>query len=371
MSFIALILKNLLRQRARTALTVLGISIGITTVVALGVMVGGLKQTAAQILRAYDADFIVAQKGASDLSFSAVTEAEWQSVAARPDVERAIGALLHISRVGGNPYFVTVGIRPEDLATSPPALREGSLLSASATDEIMLGDRAASNLDAGIGDSVKIGTQAFRVVGIYHAGNVWEDAGANAPLATVQEIASKPGIVTAVYVRVRQGVDPREAADSIREDEPLLTTVSNVSEYSEVDQGIELMDALNLAISALAVGIGAIGVMNTMVMSVFERTREIGILRAVGWRGSRILRMIAGESLFLCMMATVAGSALGVLAVRGVMLIPVVQSLLEPQYTVAIFARALAVAVIVALAGAAYPALRALRLTPMEALRHE
>ena len=94
------------------------------------------------------------------------------------------------------------------------------------------------------------------------------------------------------------------------------------------------MDALELAITALAVGIGAIGVMNTMVMSVFERTREIGILRAVGWRGSRIMRMIVGESLILCLVATVVGSALGVLASRSVLLIPAVRSVLDPQYTV-------------------------------------
>src|SRR3970282_2166566 len=97
------------------------------------------------------------------------------------------------------------------------------------------------------------------------------------------------------------------------------------------------MDPANIAISVLAVGIGAIGVMNTMVMSVFERTREIGILRAVGWSGRRILRMIIGESLFLCLIAAVIGSALGVLATRAILLIEAIRNLLEPQYTVDIF----------------------------------
>ena len=371
MTFIALIAKNLLRQRARTALTVLGISVGITTVVALGVVVGGLKQTAGQILRAYNSDFIVARKGAADLSLSTVTEEEADAIASRPDVERTIRALFDITQVGDNPYFATIGVRPEDIAKSPPDLLEGAILSPGATDEIMLGDGAAGNLDASVGSTVNVQKRDYRVVAIYHTGNTWEDNGSIVPLSSLQEATGKRDIVTAVYVTAKAGLDPEAVATSIRDDSPLLTTVTNVDEMSRVDQGIVLMDALNLAISALAVGIGAIGVMNTMVMSVYERTREIGILRAVGWRGSRILRMIIGESLLLCIIAAFVGSGLGVAASRAVMLFPAVRSLLDPTYGIDIFVRGLVVAIVVALAGAVYPAIRAVRLSPMEALRHE
>lgn len=371
MSFFALVIKNLVRQPVRTGLTVLGISIGITTVVALGVVVGGLRETANQILHAYDSDFIVARKGASDLTLSTVTEKEADDIAARPDVARTIRTLFDITQVGDNPYFVTLGVRPEDLAASAPRVVAGSLLAPGAADDAMLGDGAAANLDAGVGDTVRISEHAYRVVGIYHTGNSWEDNGAIAPLVSVQRATGKAGTVSLVYVKVKSGEDAVRVADRIRADAPLLTTVRDLSEISRVDRGVELMDALNIAISALAVGIGAIGVMNTMVMSVFERTREIGILRAVGWRGSRILRMIVEESLLLCILAAAVGSLLGVAAVRLVLLIPAVRSLIEPQYTVDVFVRGLVVAVLVALVGAAYPALRAVRLTPVEALRHE
>jgi putative ABC transport system permease protein len=369
MTFASLLIKNVVRQKIRTALTVLGIAIGITTVVALGAVVGGLKQTAGAILKAYDSDFIVAQKGSSDLTFSTVPEEDVAQLRESPDIARVIGALIYVSKIGDNPYFITIGVRPEDLRGAGPAIIEGRM--PEAADEIAVGVKAASDHDLQPGSTLAIDRRELRVVGVYDANNLWEDGGAYAPLATVQEIARKPGVVTMAYVTVRDGVDPDTVAASIEDAVPTLTTVSSVSEYSEVDQGIEIVDAVNLAISALAVGIGAIGVTNTMIMSVFERTREIGVLRAVGWSGGRILRMIIGESLLLCLIAAVVGSVLGVLASRAVILIPAVRSLIEPSYDIDIFVRALVVAIIVALAGAAYPALRALRLTPMEALRHE
>jgi len=371
MSFLALVLKNLFRQRVRTTLTVLGISIGITTVVALGVVTESLKASSGEILKLGGADFMVAQEGAADLSFSIISDRDAAALAERPDVARAEGALFHIVRVGSNPFFFLIGRRAEDLAANPPPLTAGTVWAPGVSDQVVLGHRAAADLDATVGDSVTIEKREFKVVGIYRSGRLLEDGGAYAPIAIVAEMAGKSGVVTVVYITVKDGYDKKAVAEAIEQDFQNLATISDVGEYGKVDQGVQFLEAANLAISVLAVGIGAIGVMNTMIMSVFERTREIGILRAVGWSGNRILRMIIGESLFLCVVAAGIGAALGVLATRAILLIETIRNLLEPQYTVDIFIRALVVALVVALAGAAYPAFRAVRLTPMEALRYE
>jgi putative ABC transport system permease protein len=371
MSLATLVFKNLFRQRVRTLLTVLGIAVGVATVVALGAVTGGLKGSSGEFLHAGGADFMVAQQGASDLSFSAVSEADWHSIAERPDVARATGVLLEVADVGSNPFFFLFGYEPEALPDEPLDLIAGRLLEPQTPRETLLGTSGAEELGAGVGATVVLDHTRFEVVGIYRTGERWRDSGAIVPLETAQRISSKTDVVTAVHVTVSSGADPHEVAVAIERDFPQLASLEESADYGEVDQGFKILDAANLAISLLAVGIGAIGVMNTMIMSVFERTREIGILRAVGWRGSRIIRMIVLESLALCLVAATIGIGLGILASRAVLLVPSVSSFLVPAYSLDVFARALAVGIAVALVGALYPALRAVRLSPMAALRYE
>jgi putative ABC transport system permease protein len=365
MSFVGLIVRNLLRQRTRSLLTLLGISLGITTVVALGCITAGMRSTAGSLATSGGADFMVAQAGASDLSFSRLPESKVGEVAAVRGVRQAHGVMLHISQFRGNVYFFLMGRTLEDLAANPLRMRSGRMPRAE--------DEAAFGTDAGarLGETVTIDNRRIRVVGIYETDNQWERAGAVVLLATAQALERAPDTVTIIYVRVEPGADPEAVARRVDREVEGVASIADAADYSKVDQGFALLDAANLAISFLAVVIGGIGVMNTMIMSIFERTREIGVLRAVGWRRSRVLRMIVTESVLLCIAAGFVGAAFGAGIASLATRLPSVGAFMTPAFPPRVFVQGFVVAAIVGLLGALYPAIRATRLTPMEALRHE
>jgi putative ABC transport system permease protein len=112
-------------------------------------------------------------------------------------------------------------------------------------------------------------------------------------------------------------------------------------------------------------------VLNTMAMSVFERTREIGILRAVGWSSLRIGSMIVSEALCVVLLALGVGCALGVAGAEAFVRRSTLSGFIAPEYSASTFAWGLAFALGVGLLGALYPAWRAVRLAPVAALRHE
>ncbi len=116
---------------------------------------------------------------------------------------------------------------------------------------------------------------------------------------------------------------------------------------------------------------GALGVMNTMMMSVFERKREIGILSAIGWRRSRIIFVILLESILLSSLGCIIGLTLGVLTLKGIATSPQFKGVMEPYIGVDLLLAAFGISLIVGLLSGVYPAWKGSGVTPAEALRSQ
>ena len=372
MSFLALIARNVFTRKLRSSLTGVAVAIGIMTVVALGVLTHSLRVTAISVLRTGDADFTVAQKGVSDVVYSAMDDAQVERLRSYPGLDSLVGVLIAAVKLDSNhPFFLELGIPPDQLATFGVQVVDGTAYDPDATDQVMLGYRAASDLHKAVGDRITIDTAVLRVVGIYSIGNVFGDSASMLSLTTLQGLERKPGTVTLAFVKVKPGTDVPALRATIEKDNPALATVRTESEFGRVDRNLKLISAANVATSILALVIGAIGVMNTTVMSVFERTREFGVLRAVGWTRARVVGLVMGEAVLISLAGAAVGLAMGYVAIQLIQRVPGVVGVFQPDYPASIFGRALGIAIGMALIGAFYPAVRAALLEPMDALRHE
>ena len=137
------------------------------------------------------------------------------------------------------------------------------------------------------------------------------------PLATLQNLTSNDNKVSDILVKVTDNANVTTVSNAIQNAYPnQLTTTTAAEDANRINQGLSFIDTASWAISLLAIFIGAVGVINTMIMSVYERTREIGVLKAVGWTDRRILSMILGESVVLTLIAFVVGTVIAVVGVE-------------------------------------------------------
>ncbi len=365
-----MIVRNLLRRRTRTALTLLGIAIGVAAVVALGAMAEGLIANWGSLLGGSGADLLVMQAGAWDASLSSLDQTLGDRLAALPDVESVDPGVMAYISTKGLPIMLIMGYEPHSPAMDHFRIVEGEPVRG--PRQIALGRRAAESLNKRVGDTIRIYGTPYRIVGIYETGQALEESGGVVSLEDAQEIGQKPRKVSLFQVRLRpQAMDRID--DVIQRIERLLpdVSVSRAATYGEEMQWADMMRGLAWGIAFIAIIIGGLGMMNTMIMSVYERTREIGVLRALGWRRRRVLRLILGEALVLSTAGGLIGIALGVLLTQALATSRAVGALLQGRYTPGLFVQGMVTAWLLGVVGGLYPAWRGANLQPVEALRYE
>lgn len=368
LTLLGIIRSNLMRRRARTLLTAAGVAISVGLIIALLSISAGVRNTADALIHVGRADFGLFQGQVSDFTRSQLSESMARQVASQAGVAEAARIKLYVTTANGRSSFLLFGLVPTEF----PARRLVIVNGARAVgNEALVGDVAARHLHLVPGGMLRIGGRAFRTAGIYHSGNPFEDSGAVLPLAVVQDLAGRPGQVTSVAVTLRPGVTPAVAAAQLERRFPGVVTVRDPGQAIRVDTTARLIIDGGWVFSLVALLVGGIGVTNTMALSVFERIREIGILRAVGWRAQRIALMIVGEAISICLIALAVGLLLGYMAARLFTSRSDLSVLVTPDFGPVVMLWGLAFALGVGLFGALYPTWRAVSITPIEALRRE
>lgn len=374
MSFVSLVLHNLGTRPLRSVLTALAVTIGVTAAVALNVLTSSLEESAVSILETGNADFSVAEEGVGDMLHSTLDQSDVDLLAAEPGVASAMAIFIATNDLDAkHPLFIEIGIDPANLAEFGVTIVDGRAHGATAANEAILGYRAARDFGVSVGDTIALHSddEPLTIVGIYRTGVSFGDAAAMMALPTAQAYHRQPGVYTMAFVRESPGTDEDALRARIEADLPHLVTVQTAEEFGRVDRTLALLQAANTGGTFLALFIGASGVMNTALLSFYDRIREFGLLRAVGWSRKRLLGLVFGESFVVSIVGAALGSLAGFLVTRVLQQAPELVGIFRPEFTAWVFGRALLLGITMAFLGALYPAIRAAELTPLAALRRE
>ena len=373
MSFFRIALKNLLRRPLRTALTLCGVGVGIAAFVAL---VGFSRSFEEQWLKLYESsgtDLAVVQKTFLN---TFVDESVGEKLRSLPAVAVADPMIVNLMDLTPEVNALVFGWPANSFEMEGLTLLEGRRFRDD-QPEVMLGEMLAENLGKKAGDFMDIQGASFQVVGVYRGGSALEAGAAVLPLRQLQKLSDLGGKVTAFHVHLRkdsQGeLDPQrvlEARAAIEAALPGLKAVPAITRARN-NQLVALARSMAWGTSLIALFIGALGIANTMAMSVYERTREIGILRALGWKRRKVLILIQLEAAILGLGGGLFGIAFGWSALQLLAALPQTASIVSASLPILVLPEALGIAVLAGLIAGALPAWRAAQLSPVEALRYD
>lgn len=388
MRFFKLSWKNLFRRKTRTALTLAGVAASAAVLVSLLGFNNGYKNALEEDVDRLGYQMLVTAKGCpyeaatmmlsgnADLTY--MEEKTAQIIMEDPRVDKSMPQLIHPTydpEREATALYMGVTDAYRDLKPWMK-FKEGEWLSPGAGNEVVLGYEAAELDQRQAGDFVLVpGTdEALKVVGVFERSGSQDDAVAFVRMETLQRIFPRlENKITGVGVKLKEVSAMNEFETDLYEI-PDIQVVSMAQVKQTIMGLVESARILVMSVAAIALIVAAVGVINTILMSVFERTQEIGIMKAMGASKADIFRLIWSETTLICAGGGFIGCAFALAAAQ------IVESLVRNalsyapngpiiSITVGLMAACAGGAVALGMAAGLYPAARAASMRPIEAIR--
>lgn len=383
MRFHTFVLRNVFRRRLRSTLTMTGMAIAVGAVVALVGISKSFEKSLLELYQRRGVALVVTSSNQVNPLSGSMKEEVGTTIASLEGVEGVCPGLVDVLSFEnmGTQSIVVQGWPIWAYMFDELKIVQGDPLTEKSrgSKAILLGKDLAENAKLKLGQKVSMSDEEYHVQGIYDSGSDLENGMAVMLLEDAQKLTGKPGQITGCTVRVKdfttEGVEKVRLLIEGQVAEKLhlkgKLRAKPPSDFVKSNTQIRAAKAMAWMTSVVALFIGFIGMLNTMFMSVFERTREIGILRAIGWRPSRVMRMILLESVLLSIGGGIFGTLGGVTLTWVLSRQPAVNGAISGTVSPEVIIQGFVIAIVVGLIGAAYPAYRGARLLPTEALRHE
>lgn len=373
MHFLTIPLRNLSRRPLRSSLGALGVALAVASFIALLGMARGTEQAWTNTLVARETHVMVTRKGAIDILTASIDEQTAVALQQVAGVQEVAGELIDLVALESNQPVLVAGWAPESFLWRTLHLSAGQLPTDTDSPGIVLGQAMADTWRVQPGHTLLLLGQQFTVAGIAQPAGTMNNNMVFFPLHSLQTLLNRPGRVTVLNVRLEHPEEPESRQTTLAH---LRTTFADLSftETALIAANNDLLRvgrAMAWGTSLIAMVMGMLGVLNTLLMSVTERLREFGILSAVGWHPGRILTMIVLEGLVMTMTGSMVGTLLGIYGLYGLASLPHFRGFLEPEVGLRLVLEVVVVTLSLGVIGSLYPAWRGVRLNPMEALKYE
>lgn len=397
--------QSIRNRRLRSWLTILGIVIGVTAIVALISIGQGVQDS---ILREFEmlgyntitvfpGNFNTRRGGFGNVSggskkyLDPAVLRKMKAIEKQAEIRTETG-LVNSEALQGQAFLRVTGISQSvvedfDGYFNGFPLAEGELFSFEGEEKVVvLGKGVAKDLGASVGGTIQIEGGDFTVEGIFEGDEESDDgfnfygdldSGLFVPFATMNELYGGGEKASLILAEAVEDVPVSRIADLIEdrysEAGTAATTITTEEISKRVDNALGTIQIALAGIAAISLLVGGIGVMNTMYTAVLERTREIGVMKAVGAKNSHVLNLFLIESGLLGLIGGIIGTLLGVglSLVAGHFIDRALQVPFVPSFRPTLIIGAIAFSFLVGALSGALPARQAANLQPVEALRYE
>ena len=369
MNHLELAFRNLKRRPARSILTALGVALAVGSFITLYGLSRSVQENVQQSFEERGTDLTVRRRGIAEPFGGTMPESIIQEIAKIPDVAAVSGQLLSFAATDNDDHVIAFGWASDSFYWETVPMLEGRLPQPGERKIAVIGKDIARTLDKHVGDDITLLGEKFRVIGISNYTSIINRNAVVVELADLQEITFRTGAVTFIAVKLAPPGGPEEADRVAKAIEGLgQLSVTKSESVLKNDSLIGLLSAVSTAMAWVALLMGVLMVLNTLLMAVLERTREIGILSAIGWSKRRIMGALVIEGFILSALGSVAGIVIGVAGSRLLSAIPAIGRYIAVRPTPGLIATTAVAAIILGILGSLYPAIVATRASPAEAL---